>query len=510
MTSSRLLKLALCACGLLGAAWGAAQHAKSIPANYPDWPQWARTPQHRGSTPAVGQNPTTQLAELTYDPFVAQEQAESNGELLAHYQVPLVNGNNVFLEVKTGQYISCNPPGSGMPYPCGPQAWDSEIWTEQAFAWENGALLRQWSFQSDWKPEPSGPHMSTYGLGLQGWEPVFHAALWKAYVFVPGFSGSVYKINASDGTLVTQYTPFGTTSANTFVSGPLTIDLQGNIYYNVVVMDGKYPWKKDVKGAWLVKITAAGVSQTVSYATLVPGAPKQCGHVPCGSQRPGINVAPAVSPDGQTIYTVSRAHFVYNRTYIVAVNSDLTPKWQTALRDLAGSLDSGFVLDEASSTPVVVPDGGVLFGVVGLNYSRGYLNKFNSAGQYLTSYNFGWDSTPAIYVHDGTYSVIIKDNHYGTGGPYYITQLNNNLIPEWQFEDPNNDEWCVNAPAVDVNGTVYANSEDGNVYVINQGGSLKGNLFLQSAIGAAYTPIALGLDGKIYTENDGDMFVVGN
>jgi hypothetical protein len=29
-------------------------------------------------------------------------------------------------------------------------------------------------------------------------------------------------------------------------------------------------------------------------------------------------------------------------------------------------------------------------------------------------------------------------------------------------------------------------------------------------VGAAYTPVSIGLDGKIYTLNNGDMFVVGN
>jgi outer membrane protein assembly factor BamB len=135
----------------------------------------------------------------------------------------------------------------------------------------------------------------------------------------------------------------------------------------------------------------------------------------------------------------------------------------------------------------------------------------------VTSYNFGWDSTPAVYAHGSTYSIITKDNHYITNGPYFITQLSADLIPEWQYQNttidkdhPDGYEWCVNAPAVDKNGTVYANSEDGNVYVLNQDGTLKGNLFLQLAIGAAYTPVAIGLDGKIYAENDGDMFVIGN
>jgi hypothetical protein len=135
--------------------------------------------------------------------------------------------------------------------------------------------------------------------------------------------------------------------------------------------------------------------------------------------------------------------------------------------------------------------------------------KFSSSGQYLAEFNFGWDDTPAVYSHDGTYSVITKNNYYESRGPYYITQLNADLSVERQYQSTDNYEWCVNAPAVDKNGTVYADSEDGYVYVITQGGSPKGRLFLQSAVGAAYTPIAIGRDGKIYTENDGNMFVVG-
>ena len=70
-------------------------------------------------------------------------------------------------------------------------------------------------------------------------------------------------------------------------------------------------------------------------------------------------------------------------------------------------------------------------------------------------------------------------------------------------------EWCINAPVVDSNGVVYANSEDGNLYAISQGGILRQNIFLDQAIGAAYTPLAIGPDGKIYTENKGTLFVIG-
>ena len=76
-------------------------------------------------------------------------------------------------------------------------------------------------------------------------------------------------------------------------------------------------------------------------------------------------------------------------------------------------------------------------------------------------------------------------------------------------KNANGFEWCVNALAVDANGAVYGNSEDGGVYVINQGGSLKDHLFLQLALGAAYTPISIDRAGRIYTQNDGHLFVVG-
>ena len=164
--------------------------------------------------------------------------------------------------------------------------------------------------------------------------------------------------------------------------------------------------------------------------------------------------------------------------------------------------------------------------------------KFDSAGNFQGSFDFGWDSTPAVYSHGGTYSILIKDNHYETSGlycnqispicqalppgPYYITQLDANLKIEWQFQNttidvnhPNGYEWCINAPAVDSAGIVYVNSEDGNIYSLAQGNSgvfttPQQKKFLKLAVGAAYTPLSIGADGKIYTQNDGHLLIVGN
>jgi hypothetical protein len=548
------------------------------------WSQWAKNPQHTGFIQLSGQSASHKLAEIRYDPFVNQEKRDDFGELIVHYQVPLTKGDSVYMEFKTGKWIPCNPRNAWTTgAACGPNTWDKQIWNEKRLDWHQGKLLEKWNYQSDWKPEPNAAE-----TGLSGWEPVFHPVLTGEFIYVPGFGGTVWKVNKSDGKAVAQINPFGTSiDGNKYVSGPLTADSQGDVYYNVIKLDPSNPWTADVLGSWLVKVAADGTASTVTFEKLTKGAPRgsdSCPYmfyqektlpwppskhakpikIPCGTQRPGINVAPAIAPDG-TIYTVSRAHIDLTVGYLVAANPDLTPKWHASLarrlHDGCGFLvpiatrkdqpnacregttpgvdpttndwGSGQVYDQASSTPSVLPDGSVLMGVI-TNYNsfRGHLMKFSDAGEFLGSYDFGWDSTPAVYPHDGTYSIVIKDNHYWGGlycsfrhnpickplpaGPYNITQISADLKPEWSFKNttidnkhPHGYEWCVNAPAIDANGVVYVNSEDGHVYVVGQGGKLQSKLFLQLAIGAAYTPLSLGPDGKIYTQNDGELFVVG-
>ncbi|OLE53003.1 MAG: hypothetical protein AUG51_15205 [Acidobacteria bacterium 13_1_20CM_3_53_8] len=571
------------------------------------WPQWAHDPQHTGSTNVAGQRLNNILADIVYDPLVPQEQALNGGDLLAHYQVPLVDGNDVYMESKTGNYNK--------------GTYSSQAWHQNKFSWVNGVLTKIWTFDSDWDPP-----------GSQGdfWEPVYHAVLANGFLYDPGQGGTIFKINKADGSVVTRLNPFGTMiDSNTFTVSPLSADSAGNVYFNVLRLQSNSGfYSHDAVDSWLVKVSPNDTIQKVSYSVLVPDAPAATDlcysafsgsqlpwppapdAVPpqstCGLQRVALNIAPAIAPDG-TIYSITRAQFFTRYGFLVAVNPNLTPKWDTSLRGpdapgpfpqsylnggyfhdgcndgTAASSDSqlpangqpggcrvgaragigpdtnryggGRVLDDSSSTPIIAPDGSVFYGAwQGYDYLQGELMHFSSTGQFIGYFGFGWDDTPAIYQHDGTYSVITKNNHYSDTGSYcgvdafcppdrtatnaaypeeyFITQLTPNagyMHIEWTFKSTNTQsctrlsngsiscvsdhprgfEWCVNAPAVDSRGIVYANSEDGNLYSINQGGTQRQNIFQQLALGAAYTPASIGGDGRIYTQNAGHMFVVG-
>ncbi|HEX4459287.1 MAG TPA: hypothetical protein VIA18_15015, partial [Polyangia bacterium] len=333
------------------------------------WPQWAQNSTHTGQSCGDPIVPTHTLDDVTYDPF-ADAIAADNFGIIVHYQVPLVVGDDLYMEVKTGNYIACDPPGSGLPAGCGIYSQNLQVWNEVHFKiGSDGKLTKDWTFTSDWKPEP--PY---------DFEPVFHAVVSGPFIYVPGTEGSVYKLDRHSGRVLAQLgkvvasatqpaaaasttkpniaAPIGT---DTYVSGPLVADGKGNIYFNTLTMITGNEWNLDASGA-LVKITPDDHVSSVDYKTLTPGAPAgtdQCvyyydgntyplpwpppanadGSIPqplqyfCGTQRPSINVAPAIGPDG-TIYTVSHAHFDEYYSYLIAVTNDLKPKWNASLRGL--------------------------------------------------------------------------------------------------------------------------------------------------------------------------------
>ena len=569
------------------------------------WPQWALNPQHTGQVSVTGQPLNNILTSIVYDPLVPAEMAANSNNLLAHYQVPLiVDGSNIYMEFKSGSYnkntYSTEIWGeNGFQWQNGKlvETWsftsDWEAPGSQADFWEpvfhavlaNGFIYVPGAGGSLFKLDTSTGavinRINPFGLKID-------PTIIVAGVPTTDSNGNIY-YNAiqqyNSGTGVSFY-------AHDIVDSWLVKvapnDSTSKVSYSVLV-------SKTAAGS----LPAPGPNDpclTVFSSSQLPWPPSPIAlppTSPCGTMRPALNAAPAIAPDG-TIYTVTRTHLLdgTNRyAGIAAVNPNLTPKWWTSLRDRlndgcnndAGTFPGALlpangqpggcrlgttpgvdpaqntkpgarVLDDSSSSISVAPDGSILYGAyTRYDFARGHLMKFDSNGQFQGSYTFGWDSTPAVYQHNGTYSIVIKDNEYGGGpqfgsycnvdtfcpprnnGPFFITQLDPNLHVEWKFQNTNNQkctrnadgsitcvpnssgnqwqnigfEWCINAPVVDKKGVVYANSEDGNIYAIGQGGTLQQNLFLDLALGAAYTPLAIGPDGKVYTENKGTLFAIG-
>jgi hypothetical protein len=570
------------------------------PKPQPTWPQWGLNSQHTLFDPIAGQPLNQNLVNIIYDFNIDAEKADPNatGDLLVHYQVPLVDGNDVFIESKDGTYSN--------------STYSTQHWHQNKYTWQGSNFVKVWTFNTDW----FAPGSSTLF-----WEPVYHAVLANGFLYDPGAGGTIFKINKTDGSVVKRINPFGSTiDPNTFTASPLSADASGNIYYNVIqiTQNNLTGWLgDDVVNSWLVKVSPTDTVTKVSYSSLltqaqikgeaVPRANDRCKlsfsesqlpwppqpnanpqTTPCGSQRAAMNIAPAIASDG-TIYTVSRGHFVTRYNYLIAVNPNMTGKWAASMRgrlndgcgvsfpignpggaNANGGCSAGAtfgvdpatnepppgrVLDDSSSSPTIAPDGSIFYGAYTLyNWAQGHMLHFSANGDFLNAFNFGWDTTPAIYPHGGTYSVIFKNNHYGGVGfgdycvdsnwcpdrsnpnssflgpeQYFVTQFDPNLNIEWSFQNtntqsctrnpdgtvtcvsdhPNGFEWCVNAAVVDLNGVVYANSEDGNLYAIGQGGVPLQHIFQQLAIGAAYTPASMDASGRIYSQNDGHLFIVG-
>src|SRR5207244_7018703 len=101
------------------------------------WPQFGRDPAHTGTAPVTGQPFRVVLAQIVMDPFAQS----SIGSLLTHYGVPIIDGANVYVEVKSGTF-------SGN--------WQTLPWNVQAFRWNGPSLQARWITPSDWKPVAQG------------------------------------------------------------------------------------------------------------------------------------------------------------------------------------------------------------------------------------------------------------------------------------------------------------------------------------------------------------------
>src|ERR1051326_7220313 len=143
------------------------------------WMQWGSDPQHTGAIAVAAQAPASIFASFQYDPFVTFETQAGGGSLLVHYQVPIVDGDDVFMEAKSGTYSFAD--------------WGVQTFNIAALRWTNGALTQRWMTATDWKPAPRGGNF---------FEPVFHAVLANNSIYMPAAGGTILQVDRQSGAIV--------------------------------------------------------------------------------------------------------------------------------------------------------------------------------------------------------------------------------------------------------------------------------------------------------------------
>lgn len=480
-TVARLRRSSRFALGLALAMFGPASSARA------QWLQWGQNGAHSSFLADVPSQPPNQVAW--------QYQFDLNpplGEIFIHYGVPLVLDDS-----DDGSIVIARRHDIG-----GRQASYDVVKLDSA-----GNVL--------WGPIPSD-----YRYPNHNWEPNFQTLYANGLIYYAGAGGVLHSVSVDDGTPgpdiisdATQGIDPSLLVSTVFVAGVPTADASGNVYFTIRTQAGPPPGVRDQ----VVKAAPDGSVMHADFADLAASpavAP--------------LNAGAAIAGDGSLYVVIRTGGFPNDR--LLGLNPDLSLRCSGSLDQVPGK--QALVFDDSSSVPVVGPDGRVYYGGWNTNgVSRGYLYEFSPVCAFQGYYPFGWDDTPAIYQPDPadptTYYLVEKDNHYENDehvGPYYITALDPNIDPSitddnlkimnivWQFQAPpgpaGNYEWCINQPAVDTNGTVLANSEDGFYYSISWGGGTYARQHLAAARDAAYTPLAMALNGAIYTLNSGILFKV--
>ncbi|MCW5657357.1 MAG: hypothetical protein KIT60_06615 [Burkholderiaceae bacterium] len=484
-----------------------------VPVDGPAWPGFAGNAQHT----AVGAVSAQRMDGIYWHmPVDLAPQLSATGSLLTHYGSPVITRHDtVIVPVKTGA--------------------DGGFRIE-ARVGATGDL--KWMLDS------------TYLLPPHRWVPSFNPTLTPdGRVWMPEAGGRVLvRSNAGDpgdpAATITRIAFYGDAAyaanaaafdATVFINTPLTSDTAGNVYFGFVVT-GANP--AGLGGGGIVRIAADGTPTFVTVAAALPPS--------AGPTKTATNAAPALSNDGSTLYVlvnnVPPPNVRPSGRLLALDAATLATQAHVALVDPASGQPSR-ISDDATSSPLVAPDGDVYIGVLEAPDSshnfRGWLLHFNAAlTQAKTPGSFGWDNTPSIVPASvlGTpgYLLLTKYNNYAprADGLNRIAILDPNstqpdpVIAGVQVmhevitqlgptPDPANPggvkEWCVNTAAVDPSTqAVLINSEDGILYRWH----LPTNTFTQQVTlnpgrFQSYTPTALGPDGRIYSINNATLHSVG-
>lgn len=489
-----------------------------VPVDGPPWLGFARNAQHS----ALSGIASLPLTRLIWSAAVDLAPPYNNGALLAHYGSPVITRyNTVAVPIKLSGGTAAR-------------------FRVEARIGANGQMV--WSLDSDYRLPP------------YNWVPAFNLAQAPdGPLLIPDSGGRVLlREDPDNATGVQRHAVFygeaaydaapATYDASVFINTPLTTDSQGNVFFGFVVT-GTNP-TAGLTGGGIARIGADGSTSWVSAATAAADAT---------ITKAAMNSAPALSADERTLYVVlNNVPLPGARAVgrLLALNADtLAVLTRRVLLDpLTGA--PAWVSDNATSSPLVGPDGDVYLGVLESNPPahgfRGWLLHFDRTLTLLrTPGSFGWDNTPSIvpramvpqYVGPSDYLLCAKYNSYGGTGPagdgrHRVAILDPNQTQvDAPFSgatvmrevisilgitpDPNwpggVKEWCINTAVVDpFTSSVLMNSEDGILYRWHlPTNSFTESLPLNNGYAQSYTPTAIGPDGRVYTVNNARLFSVG-
>jgi hypothetical protein len=318
------------------------------------------------------------------------------------------------------------------------------------------------------------------------------------------------------------------------VTTPLTAGPDGSVYFGFTVT-GTTPAHLS---SGIVRIDAHG------HATWITAAAAADNRAVTGV---AINCAPALSPNGTTVYiTVTTP----SGGILVGLNATtLRPRFRVVLTD-PNTGRPAVISASSSASPTVGPDGDVYYGVLqnpyGTNDARGWLLHFNAT---LTRTeipgSFGWDDTVSVlpakavprYHGKSPYLLVSKYNNYLGAKPYGNGHNEVAVLdPRSSQKDPYANvqtmkavetiespvhvpgepagaqyEWCINSAAVDtVDDSVIVNSEAGMLYRWDlASNTLAEKIHLNAPRGEAYTPTIIGPDGTVYAINNATLYAIG-
>jgi hypothetical protein len=474
----------------------------------PAWLNHGRDAQHS----ARGGNVAAQsLSRMVWRTDVDLAPVRSTNSLdTGHYGSPVITGRNtVLLPVRT-----------------------TVAGTYRIEARDGGTGALRWQADTDFVP-------------VQGNYSYSIAATPAGRIYYPGVGGKLYyrdNIDATPGAVQTviyygaaKYTADkAAIDAGAVINTPVTTDEQGNTFFGVFI---RASGAAGLAGA-LVRVDAAGTAKSAEVAAITGDN---------RVSRVAHSAAPALSPDGKTVYVVvtSVATNQDSTSYLVALDSStLAVRGKIQLIDPETGKPAN-VQAFSTASPMVGPDGDVYYGVVNgrgstRGSSTGWLLHYDAA---LTAAKtpgaFGWDYTPTSvpasavggYTGQSSYLLVAKYNSYNDGqhrmavldphatqpdkGAPRINVMKEVItilgVTRVEPQDPYLHEWCINTGAFDPNTkSVFVNNSDGYLYRWDLSNNTLAERFnLNTGYFQSYTPTALGPDGKVYAINNAMLTVVG-